>query len=133
MKPTRDGSKDPLISNLKKSKKIFQWHGDTFDIPSGSVHLARSDLCENQAFKYGERIYGFQFHLEVDSPMIERWLKTPGNVEELSELKGIIDPEIIRKETPKYIERLIELSDQVFGEFIKVFGNKEKKYVLPSI
>ena len=131
--PTKEGVKDPLISKLKKTEKIFQWHGDTFEMPRGAVHLARSELCENQAFTYGERIYCFQFHIEVDEPMIQRWLKTPGNVEELSELAGIIDPDVIRNETPKYIKRLMQLSDLVFTEFIKVFGAKEKNYVLPSI
>jgi len=131
--PTAEGLRDPLVSKLNKKEKIFQWHGDTFDIPKGAIHLAYSPDCENQAFKFGERIYGFQFHLEVDRPMIERWLKTPGNVEELSKLVGTIDPEEIKKETPRYIERLTELSDMVFGEFINNFGNKERNYVLPSI
>ena len=131
--PTKEGKNDPLVSKLKKTEKIFQWHGDTFDIPRGGVHLATSPDCKNQAFKYGDRVYGFQFHLEVDKPMIERWLKAPGNVEELKELEGVIDPENIKMETPKYIDRLVELSDLVFSEFIKTFGTKEKNYVLPSI
>lgn len=130
--PTKAGMKDPLISKFKGTEKIFQWHGDTFEMPETAVLLASSRMCKNQAFRYGEHVYGFQFHLEVDKKMIERWLTIPGNKKELEELNGVIDPKVIRKETPLYIEKLHYLSDATFGEFINLFNNIEKHHVLPS-
>ena len=52
----------------------LHWHGDTFDLPSGAVRLASTDLCENQAFAIGANIIGFQFHPEATGQDIERWL-----------------------------------------------------------
>ncbi len=49
---------------LPDSFHAFHWHGETFSIPAGAVHLARSEACENQAFSYGDHVLALQFHLE---------------------------------------------------------------------
>ncbi|MEZ0361077.1 MAG: gamma-glutamyl-gamma-aminobutyrate hydrolase family protein [Hydrogenobacter sp.] len=54
--------------------KVFQWHGDTFDLPSGAVRVYSSEKYENQAFVY-KRAVGLQFHIEVDKNMIKDWMK----------------------------------------------------------
>ncbi len=130
--PTSEGTKDNLISRFDGTEKIFQWHGDTFDLPNDAVHLASSHYCNNQAFKYGNNVYGFQFHLEVDTRLIERWLKVPENKKDIENTNGKISSEIIRKQTPKHIKRLIDLSNAVFGQFFDHFELKEKVHTLPS-
>lgn len=129
---TAEGKKDPVLSKLKKSEKIFQWHGDTFELPDGAVHLAQSSLCKNQAFRYGKKVYAFQFHMEVSQAVIERWLRVPVMQEELDSLKGKVSANKIRLETPHYIDRLEELSQQSFGAFIDLFGQKKQMKRLPS-
>jgi hypothetical protein len=44
---------------------VFQWHGETFELPAGAIHLARSAACAHQAFQVGPRALGLQFHLET--------------------------------------------------------------------
>ncbi|HEX9663784.1 MAG TPA: gamma-glutamyl-gamma-aminobutyrate hydrolase family protein, partial [Candidatus Binatia bacterium] len=118
--PTDEAVSDPLLMELQKTEKIFQWHGETFDIPKSTRHLAFSSLCVNQAFRYGAKVYGFQFHLEVDEPMIHRWLRVAENRKEISSLRGANYLERIYNETPEYMARLTELSERVFGEFINL-------------
>ncbi len=45
--------------------QAFHWHGETFELPRGAAHLARSAGCENQAFSLGPRVVALQFHLET--------------------------------------------------------------------
>jgi GMP synthase-like glutamine amidotransferase len=44
---------------------VFHWHGETFDLPPGATLLARSEVCDNQAFQMDRRVIGLQFHLET--------------------------------------------------------------------
>jgi len=64
---------DPVLSALPENFPIFEWHDDTFVLPENAVRLAGSAIAENQAFRIGRAIYGFQFHFEADSPMVQDW------------------------------------------------------------
>ena len=132
MTTTSEAGSDLVFSQFQGTEKIFQWHGETFDIPHSASHLASSPLCRNQAFRYGSNVYGFQFHLEVDEPMIHRWLKVPENRQEIATLNGDIDPDRVHAETPQYISRLHELSNHTFGAFINLFGIQKTRQRLFS-
>ncbi|MBC8414721.1 glutamine amidotransferase, partial [bacterium] len=77
---TAEGMTDKVFSSLGlETAEVFQWHGDTFDIPKKSVLLASSSLYTNQAFRYGSNVYGLQFHIEVSPEIIEEWFTSnPG-------------------------------------------------------
>ena len=53
---------------------VYQWHRETFDLPSGGELLAEGeDAFAVQAFRYGTG-YAIQFHPEVTHAMMYRWL-----------------------------------------------------------
>ena len=124
--PTPEGQNDPLMSPFGGTRQIFQWHGDTFGLPEDAVHLASSPTCPNQAFRYGEHVYGFQFHLEVDAPLIHNWLDRAAYQQELITAQGPDAPARIRTETSEHIENATLLGEEVFGAFIEQLGFVKK-------
>jgi GMP synthase (glutamine-hydrolysing) len=58
---------------LPRPMHMTQAHFHTFDIPQGAVHLAGSTLYPNQAFRWGDKVYGMQFHPEVTPQGFARW------------------------------------------------------------
>jgi GMP synthase-like glutamine amidotransferase len=64
---------DPVLAALPENFPIFEWHDDTFMLPENAVRLAGSTVAENQAFRLGRAVYGFQFHFEADTPMVRDW------------------------------------------------------------
>ncbi len=72
---TAAAASDPLFADLPTQMPAFQWHSDTFDLPTGATRLAKGDRYRNQAYCYGKQAWGIQFHLEVDSHVIRNWLK----------------------------------------------------------
>ena len=129
---TDEGLKDPLLSHFKPREKIFQLHGDTFDIPQSAIHLAQSDICHGQAFRYGDKVYGLQFHLEVDQPMIQRWLDNPRNYDEMFSHQQNFSKEQISLETEEFLPHSMDLSRQTFEKFIGLFSLKQKQIRLGS-
>ena len=67
---------DPVCESagfLDRPLWFTQAHFHTFELPEGAVRLASNDSYENQAFRYGDRVYGIQFHPEVTIEGFRRW------------------------------------------------------------
>ncbi len=72
---TSEAAADPLFKNFPKEMNVLHWHGDTFDLPTNAVHLAKTKSCANQAFRWGENTYALQFHFEVTPAMLNNWCR----------------------------------------------------------
>jgi GMP synthase (glutamine-hydrolysing) len=69
---TGSGRDDPVFAGCGPRLPVLHWHGDTFELPRGSCHLASSDAYANQAFRLG-RAYGLQFHIEMNAQLLDAW------------------------------------------------------------
>jgi len=102
--------KDPLLSALavngKAVAQVFQWHGDTFDLPQGAVRLASSALYPSQAFRYSGRVYALQFHVEVTPAIVREWLlhEPAIDLKEITEVSERIFPLYHRRAQDLYRE-----------------------------
>ena len=129
---TSAGATDPVLSAFATVQQIFQWHEEGIQLPPGAIRLAASDACNVQAFRHGEHVYGFQFHLEVDRSLIERWLTVPANQLLLQDEAGHIDPNVIRRQTSELVSDLEELSRATFSRWIERFEMGSRRHRLPS-
>jgi GMP synthase (glutamine-hydrolysing) len=90
-----DAAKDDAVFGCMASPEtFFHWHGETFDLPVGAELLAYSEKSRHQAYRYGRRVYGIQFHPEVTAEMIADWCEQPVNCGDVRTLEAPIDPHL---------------------------------------
>ncbi len=124
---TAEGLADPLFAGAAPSETVFQWHGETFDLPPDAHWLASSSACRHQAFRIGSSAYALQFHLEVTPEMIADWCAQNSNCGGSRELGSPIDK-------AHNAQRLKELAHQVFGRWCELLliQSPHRRAVPPS-
>jgi len=103
---------------------FYQWHAETFEIPPGARHLAGSESFPSQAFQWGERVWGIEFHPEMTRDMIERWCTSEGGAPKL----GLPGAQPHHQQIADY-ERHGEYSDRWLAWFLDqrlLAGNGER-------
>ena len=88
---TDDGRADPVLGQLPADFAIFQWHSDTFTLPEGAAHLARSATARHQCFRLGRATYGMQFHFEANRAVVADWTRE--------------FPQLVERNHPGWVER----------------------------
>jgi GMP synthase-like glutamine amidotransferase len=70
---TGRGLEDPVCGPAGADLPCLHWHGDTFSLPEGGVLLAGNEHYPHQAFRFGQRAYGLQFHVELTPTLAAGW------------------------------------------------------------
>jgi hypothetical protein len=114
---TAEGSEDPLFSLLPKKSSVFQWHSDTFELPTRGKLLATSTFVPNQAFRYAENVYALQFHLEVTRAMIREWIAS--YEDEFDGNTAPVSREVVLEDTEKRIAHYHLMGSTFFTRFFR--------------
>ncbi|HEX8521326.1 MAG TPA: gamma-glutamyl-gamma-aminobutyrate hydrolase family protein [Tepidisphaeraceae bacterium] len=128
------GGTDPMVFGMTDGAPMFHWHRETFDLPklppppnpapppappppTGSVLLSSTRTCKNQVFRFKNRLYGFQYHIELTpegiSALIEGDKETAQQIIGPSGIKEIVD------QTPKLYSRYQRLGDRILGNYVQ--------------
>ena len=100
VKLTEEARKHPLFKDLPEEFPAFHWHGETFGLPEGALHVAYSEACRHQAFLYHNQALALQFHLEMTPEGAEDLLKYSAG--DLEPGPYVQEPEEIRGKTSFY-------------------------------
>ncbi len=117
---TEDGLDDPLFAGGEREITVFHLHGDTYELPPDGRNLARSAIYEQQAFRWGETVYGLQFHLEFTETVITR-LATEAESRRYIEEAGV-DPQRLIADTPAHVRRLQDVALRTFAAYFRQCG-----------
>lgn len=63
-----------VLPFLPETMTPLHWHGETFELPEGAIHLFESKACVNQGFVYHDQAIGLQFHMEATKASVESLL-----------------------------------------------------------
>ena len=105
---------DPLWQGLPSQFMGFHWHGDIFDLPKGAIHLASSSRTSFQAFRYGQKAYGFLFHLEVTEENIQDMITSFPDELAQAKVDGV---EMVRR-IPDFLPNLQNIGKIVFQRWV---------------
>jgi len=122
---TPEAAGSPVFRTLPRSFIAFHWHGDTFDLPPGSIRVAESEGCRNQAFEYNGRVIGLQFHLESSLESIGRLIENCGA--EVVEGKYIQRPEEMLSRHG-YLEEINRLMNLLLDNIEREFGGSGSRF-----
>ena len=133
------GGTEPIVMGLVDGSMMFHWHYDTFELPklpapanpppppappppTGSALLSSTRACKNQAFRFKNRLFGFQYHIELAEADLDKMISS--GKEELVKIYGPDGETKARQETASYYPRYARLGDRIlrnFVQFLKVY------------
>lgn len=64
---------DDIFGDELIGQNGFSWHGDTYKLGEGCDRLITGTFYHEQGVKFGEKVYGVQFHPEVTEEVIQAW------------------------------------------------------------
>ena len=102
-----------------KNNTVFQWHGETFSIPSGATRLLGNAYCANQMFVIGPHL-GMQCHIEMTPEMIATWSEQwADEVVAAADHPSVQTPETMLQEIATGLPAMRQLSEQLYAVWIR--------------
>ena len=115
-----EAGKEAPVRHLCGSKTgMFQWHGDTFDLPKDATLLATSDMYQNQVFS-ADKTLALQCHPEVQERQLQEWYVM--FQKDVTGDNPLIPVHELRRQTTDNIESLNTQARLFFNEWLEQIG-----------
>lgn len=103
-----------------KTFDAFHWHGETFMLPEGAVHILSSEHCANQGYAIGPHL-ALQCHIEMTAEMIDAWCEVGAN--EMADSRSspaVQSADEIHRQMAGKLPRLHEVAERLYTQWISV-------------
>jgi GMP synthase (glutamine-hydrolysing) len=128
------GGTEPIVFGLVDGTPMFHWHFDTFDLPripapanappppappapTGNAWISTTRTCRHQAFRFKNRLFGFQYHIELTRDGIAEMIQ--GNKDEARHVLGDDYASIISAGTEQHFTRYERAGNKVLSNFVQ--------------
>lgn len=96
----------------------FHWHGETFTLPPGAVHVLSSSHCANQGYALGKTL-GLQCHVEMTADMIREWCRLgAGEVAANLTSPGVQPVEVIEAQIAAKLPQMQKVAHALYSRWI---------------
>lgn len=109
-----------LLNKVPSEFTVFQYHGDTFELPDTAGLIGQGNVCHNQLFKYKDKVLGLQFHPEFNEGILDNIIKHLG--QDLQKKLDYKDNEALRQSLIK--KELITDANQLLYQLLDNLTHK---------
>lgn len=97
----------------------FHWHGETFALPEGAIHVLSSSYCQNQAWSIGKHL-AFQTHIEMTPEMVKKWCDE-GEIElsDSANSPAVQQADAMQRELSLHCFFLNKVAKQVYTQWVQ--------------
>jgi GMP synthase-like glutamine amidotransferase len=102
-----------------KNFDAFHWHGETFALPEGAVHILSSAHCINQGYAIGPHL-ALQCHVEMTPELIKSWCDV--GVEEIEAGKNspaVQSADEMQKQMQHKLPRLHVVAGRLYDKWLQ--------------
>jgi GMP synthase-like glutamine amidotransferase len=96
----------------------FHWHGETFSLPQGAVHLLSSTHCANQAYAIGKHL-ALQCHVEMTEQMVRDWCAVGANeIASAQKSPGVQSAELMQQQMQAKLPLLHHIAERLYRHWL---------------
>lgn len=97
----------------------FHWHGETFSLPQGAVHILSNKHCANQAYVIGKHL-AMQCHVEMTEPMIRDWCEVGADeIRAASSSPAVQSAQVMQQQMSDKLPPLHHVAEHLYRHWLR--------------
>jgi GMP synthase-like glutamine amidotransferase len=131
---TEQGREDRLFGDIATRFACLQWHGaEVKMLPATAVVSAVNAAGAIEAFRYGPRAFGLQFHVEITPDTAREWGGVPAYRASLEAVMGADGLARLEREAGSRLPAFRAMARRIYANFVEVVEEASREASMPPI